>query len=545
LNELLGRWQELREQGLSVSADELCSTCPELAGALGRRIALLGRLDRLLEQIESVSDDLPRAAGAGPASRALVTTRAEYRDLRYHAAGALGEVFVARNAELNREVALKFLKMSRAGDPQSRRRFHQEAEVTGRLEHPGVVPVYALGTDEAGAPCYAMRFIRGETLQDAIDRFHSAERRGRDPSERSLALRDLMNRFVSVCNTVAYAHARGILHRDLKPRNVMLGKYDETLVVDWGLAKPFERDKDGDSRGEEALTPGSESSGRDMNITTVGVVGTPAFMSPEQAQPWSSSAGPASDIFSLGAVLYVILTGQVPYRGCGPGEVFDRIKRGEFPRPRDVKPEVSRALEAICLKAMAVRPPDRYATALELAADVRRWLAGEPVTAYREDLPARARRFMRRHLQLVTGVTAAMLVGVLALAGLVVIVAGSNQTIRRKNDEITRQNRELEQSNRALALARAEAVEQRDGAREVTEFLVSSFRKPDPVEDGRAVTVAEVLGSAVKELERRPTMPAATRATILSALGQTYFGLGLFKADQAGRGSSQHARLAE
>src|SRR5262249_39682100 len=126
------------------------------------------------------------------AHRRSATARADYRDLRFYAAGALGEVFMARNPELNPEVALKFIRPERAGDPDSRRRFLQEAEVTGRLEHPGVVPIYALGADPGGAPCYAMRFVRGETLQDAIEAFHAAEKAGRDPSERSLALRELL-----------------------------------------------------------------------------------------------------------------------------------------------------------------------------------------------------------------------------------------------------------------------------------------------------------------------------------------------------------------
>jgi hypothetical protein len=194
LEELLLRWEELREQGLCPSADELCSSCPELAEALARRIDLLLRLDPLLDMVRTVRGASAPAAPAGRSRRESATARAEFRDLRFHAAGALGEVFLARNAELNRDVALKFLKPGRARDPESLRRFFQEAEITGRLEHPGIVPIYALGTDPVGATCYAMRFIRGETFQNAIDRFHAAERPGRDHSERSLGLRELLGR---------------------------------------------------------------------------------------------------------------------------------------------------------------------------------------------------------------------------------------------------------------------------------------------------------------------------------------------------------------
>ncbi len=342
LNELLLRWEELREQGQSLSAEELCCTCPELAEELSHRIALLRKMDPLLDGTKTAADQPRPAPGIG-SSRQSATARADFRDLRFHAAGALGEVFMARNSELNREVALKFLKPERTRDPDSLRRFLQEAEVTGRLEHPGVVPIYALGTDASGAPCYAMRFIRGETLQNPIDAFHAAEKPGRDPSERSLALRELLNRFVSICSTMAYAHSRGILHRDLKPRNVMLGKYDETLVVDWGLAKPVDRDEAARSVGEETLTPGSGSSDSGSDTPTVGVVGTPAYMSPEQAEARWDLVGPASDIFSLGGILYAILTGQAPYQGRKVGEILEKVKRCEFPGPRQIKPDVPRA----------------------------------------------------------------------------------------------------------------------------------------------------------------------------------------------------------
>jgi serine/threonine protein kinase/Tfp pilus assembly protein PilF len=485
---------------------------------------LLRRLDPLLDEIQTLRGEAPPAAPDGPTRRDSAAAHAEYRDLRFHDAGALGEVYRAQNAELNREVALKFLKPSRAGDPESRRRFLQEAEVTGRLEHPGVVPIYALGSDATGAPCYAMRFIRGATLQDALAGFHAAETPTRDRTERSLALRELLTRFVSVCNTVAYAHSRGILHRDLKPRNILLGRYAETLVVDWGLAKPFAREPASGSGEEEPLTP---SAGSGSDTPTVGVVGTLPYMSPEQAEPRWELVGPASDIFGLGAVLYAILTGQAPYSGATPGTLLEQVKQCAFPAPRQVQPGVPRALEAICLKAMAPEPARRYASALELAADVQRWLADEPVTAAAEPLSVRARRWVRRHPRLVSGTAAAALVGFTALVLLVLVVTSSNRIIRQKNVEILGQNQQLAQSNRALAAARTEAEQQRDQAQEVTAFLISSFRKPDPAQDGRTVTVAEVLSRAVTEREARPKMAAATRATIFLAVGQTFRGLGL------------------
>ena len=174
--------------GQCLCALELCSTCPELAGELERRIELLCKFDPLLDDT-GITGPRHTQTVPGPAGMAIRDTaaaRADYRDLRFHAAGALGEVFLARNAELNRDVAAQVSQArARALRPRAcQPDFSREARITGRLEHPGVVPIYALGYDSSGAPCYAMRFIRGATLQDAIDAFHAAEKSGRDPSER-------------------------------------------------------------------------------------------------------------------------------------------------------------------------------------------------------------------------------------------------------------------------------------------------------------------------------------------------------------------------
>src|SRR4051812_3521847 len=187
-----------------------------------------------------------------------------FRVLRPHAQGGLGAVFVARDEELHREVALKQILDRHADDTHSRARFLVEAEITGKLEHPGVIPVYGLGHDPSGRPYYAMRLVKGESLKEAVARFHRAEGPGRDRRERALALRRLLGRFIAVCNTIAYAHSRGVIHRDLKPGNVLLGPFGETLVIDWGLAKVVGRPESARDVAEATLRPAlAERGGRD------------------------------------------------------------------------------------------------------------------------------------------------------------------------------------------------------------------------------------------------------------------------------------------
>ncbi len=331
-----------------------------------------------------------------------------YRPVRFHAEGGLGEVLIAHDEELDREVALKRIQAPYADHPESRRRFLLEARITGRLEHPGIVPAYGLTQDDQGRPCYAMRFIQGQTLGEAIKHFHAADRPGRDPGERSLALRQMLTRFVAVCNAVAFAHSRGIVHRDLKPSNVMLGEYGETLVVDWGLAKRLDRAEQAPAAADDHRTPSPDDT---SDGTRQGqVIGTPAYMAPEQAAGRTDEVGPASDIYSLGAMLYMLLTGHAPFAG-GPGsEILDRVRRGDFLPPRQRNRTVPRPLDAVCLKAMALRPEDRYATALDLAAEVEHWLAHEPVAAHRERWRERVGRWARRHRTWVRAGAAALLV---------------------------------------------------------------------------------------------------------------------------------------
>jgi tRNA A-37 threonylcarbamoyl transferase component Bud32/tetratricopeptide (TPR) repeat protein len=345
--------------------------------------------------------------------------------LRPHARGGLGEVFVALDQELHREVALKEIDAKHADDPESRGRFVREAEITGGLEHPGVVPVYGLGRRADGRPYYAMRFIRGETLKDAITRFHQAPRPA--PAHGDLEFRRLLDRFVAVCNAVAYAHSRGVIHRDLKPSNVMLGPYGETLVVDWGLAKAVGRDavEGDDGPAEPTLVP--VLSDPEGATRTGAALGTPAYMSPEQAAGQLDQLGPASDVYSLGATLYALLTGRAPVAGKDAGEILARVQRGDWPAPRQVRPAVPPALNAVCRKALAREPAGRYGSALELAAEVERWLADEPVATWREPWAVRTRRWMRRHRPLVSTAAGVLVVALLGATVGLVLVSGARE----------------------------------------------------------------------------------------------------------------------
>jgi len=374
----------LAADALAAFDDALASISP-LAPNLPLPAADDEILLRLLDQLRPRVSDPPSAnAPTSPEPERRYVLKG------LHAAGGIGQVWLADDADLGREVALKVLHPERALDPAQEARFLHEARVTGRLQHPGIVPVYELvaGAEADQPPFYTMRLVPGRTLTEAIRSYH--ERRAEGIASRIECVR-LLHAFVSVCQTIAYAHSKGVIHRDLKPQNVALGDFGEVIVLDWGFAKAV---------GAPDIAPaGTIETGRSLPAGYTpggGVVGTPSYMAPEQAAGRLEADGPGVDVYGLGAILFEILTGAPPYRGDDSAEVLQQVRSGPPPRPSAIT-RVPPALEAICLRAMARDPARRYSDATALARDVQHWLADEPVDAYPESPAARARRWLRRH----------------------------------------------------------------------------------------------------------------------------------------------------
>ena len=311
---------------------------------------------------------------------------------RVHSDGGLGRFWLARDGRLNREVALKELLPHQVRNPEARTRFLKEAQITGQLEHPNIVPIYELGRHaDSGRPFYTMRFLRGKTLRVAIAEYHRQRRDG-EPAAREF--RRLLNAFVSVCHAVAYAHFRGVVHRDLKPENVVLGDFGQVVLLDWGLAKLLhEEGTEASGKTGEVVVRAEET----MATMAGAVMGTPAYMAPEQASGRGDLIDERTDVYGLGAILFEILTGDAPHAGADTDDVIEKIIAGETRRPRDVNASVPPALDAVCRKALRSSASRRYAKASELADEIDRWLADEPVSVFREPIGARLARWARRH----------------------------------------------------------------------------------------------------------------------------------------------------
>ena len=455
-----------------------------------------------------------------------------FRVLRPHARGGLGAVFVALDAELNREVALKQILDHHADDPISRQRFLLEAEITGGLEHPGIVPVYGLGTYADGRPYYAMRFIRGDSLKEAIERFHADESLKHDPGRRSLELRKLLRRFTRRLQR----HRLRPLPRRAPPRHQAGQHHRRQARRDAGgrLGPGQGRWARADRHGpdERTLMPVVGQRHRPRRCPAR-ALGTPAYMSPEQAGGDLDRLGPRSDVYSLGATLYCLLTGKPPFEGDDIGEVLRKVQRGEFPPPRQVDPSIDTALEAVCLKAMAPKPEDRYATCRALAEDVERWMADEPVSAWREPWARRARWWVRRHWPLVTAAAAAVLVALAGLGAVLAVQRRANRRWRRGTARSTgptaasaRRSLQKDAANAALAEANGRVQARFDLAREAIRSFKAGVEEEETLKEDRLRPLRDkLLGSARRFYDRlgellRGQADAASKAMLAESYAE-------------------------
>ena len=296
----------------------------------------------------------------------------KYRLLDELGRGGMGTVYLAEDTVLGRRVALKVLGLA-AAPAGAVDRMWNEARILARLEHPGIVPVHDAGALPDGRIYYAMKRVDGHRLDALAPSLSRAER---------------LRAFQRICEAVAFAHARGVVHRDLKPENVMVGPFGEILVMDWGVAKAL---------GEAAAIAPPGAAPRPDATAAGAVVGTPAYMAPEQAEGASERIGPAADVYGLGAILYFLLSDHPPFdveRAQARARGASRAEPEPL-RPRD--PSVAPALEAIVRRAMALDPLQRYASAEDLSADVARYLDGERVLAHEEGFVERARRVVVRY----------------------------------------------------------------------------------------------------------------------------------------------------
>ncbi len=433
------------------SQDEYLERFPQYSDAISRGFA------RFAQKAETLVSGDPTA----PDSVKLPPER--YQREHVHGEGGLGRVWSAYDQRLGRVVAIKELSPRWSGHRELRQRFSREALITAQLSHPNIVPVYEYQEDDDGS-YYVMKLVAGRTLRDAIDEYHQV-RAAQGPQRGTLV--KLIRALVGVCQAVAFAHTKGVIHRDLKPDNVILGEYGEVIVLDWGLAKqtPNLDQPEGDSTSAPAEpVPNSASTdrtGSTPEVTAAGqVLGTPAFMSPEQAR--GDEIGPAADVFGLGATLYMLLTGVPPYRGEDQVATLQLAVDGKPDPPRAVVPNVSRALESICCKAIAHDADDRYQHVNELIEDLEAWVADTPISAHRESWLDRATRLVRRHRAwALAGSVAMVLLTISSIVASVLIEGARERESTAKKNAVA----ESKKSQRLLYDVRAGANEQ---ARQLT-----------------------------------------------------------------------------
>jgi WD40 repeat protein len=442
LDDLVNRWQQQLRQGQTLSLEALCADCPDQLEALKRHLVEVASMQAFLQLSQQTADRGPEPsaadttlghAGTAPEPRAGVDGPrlvAGYEILAELGRGGMGVVYQARDQRLGRLVALKMIK---DGADADLRRFRTEAEALARLQHPNIVQVFEVGEHD-GQPYFSLEYCAGGSLDRKLNGTPL-------PAAEAARLTETLARAVQA------AHERQVLHRDLKPGNVLLAADGTPKVTDFGLAKKLDQES------------GQTHSGA--------VMGTPSYMAPEQARGEVSRLGPAADVYALGAILYECLTGRPPFRAASVLDTLAQVLHEEPVPPRRLQPKVPRDLETICLKCLHKEPARRYATAADLAEDLRRFLAGEPIAARPVSGAERLARWGRRNpaLAAVSALAALLLftVALVATVGYARTSAALGQAdverveaLRQRDTANAHLYRSLVGEARALRLARTE-----------------------------------------------------------------------------------------
>jgi serine/threonine protein kinase len=329
-----------------------------------------------------------------------------YREIRKIAEGGEKKITLVYDHLLDRHVAMA--RSARAENPQDQEQFLREARLTANLAHPNIMPVYNMGVDPAGVPFFSMELVPGDSLKTILGKL----REGDETYRRDYPMETLLNIFMKICDAIAYAHSRNVLHLDIKPDNIRVGEFGEVLVCDWGLARVVNVPEDTSADASDVLD------GDVLNDMTLSgtMKGTPGFMAPEQTQAYGEKT-PRTDIYALGAVLYMFLTHELPVRGVSANEVVQNTRAGHVVPPRRRKPDrrIPASLVAVVMKALSIKPENRYESALALRQEIGRYLSGLPTEAEHADPVTQLSLLMRRHSR----ITALLMFFLLLLAGII------------------------------------------------------------------------------------------------------------------------------
>ena len=491
--ELLNRWEDYRQRGEEPPPDWMGVIDPGLREELDRRILRRKRLNVLLDLPDPT---LHHSAGLD----APVPTFPGYESLGKIGRGGMGAVYRARDPELDRIVAIKTIAEGRHASTDQRERFRAEARAVARLRHPNIITIHAIGEHE-DQPYLVLEFAAGGSLAERL-------------IEKPMTPREAAVLLETLARAVHAAHQAGVVHRDLKPSNILLTADGIPKVSDFGLAKLMDAD-----------------GGRTV---TGQVMGSPSFMAPEQAEGRTRDVGPAADVYSLGSIFYQALTGRPPFLGESQIETLKLVVSNDVVPPCRLRPDVPRDIETICLKCLEKHPSRRYANALAMADDLRRYLDGRTILARRTGAAERAWRWCLRN----PGLAGASLAAAALLVALVVGAVTAAMVYRKQRDQIADDLVRIGRSEAAARDERDRAVAAENSSnrsraemRSVMEFVqnkVLAAARPKDQEGGlgREVSLRTALEVAESSIEKSFKDQPAVEASIRTSLGETYYYLG-------------------